>query len=345
MAKKINYVMWCGFSGSGSSAVGDLLREFDHTFECGKEIRFIKDPYGIYDLEQHLIDHWELINSLAAIHDFIRMSKIWGRYGDGPLCPPGLSYKKHINKNYYAISKKYIDRISLFEFKREFYTTKFKKNYFKYVIDRNRAYIERKTKGKIKLANRHITPNHFAVPTKEEFYAATRDYIDELFLPHVGEEGNENTILLDQPLSPNNIDCLYHYFRDAKMIIVDRDPRDIYVEKFEWGLHIDKESGTVKDGMHFAEFMKGLHRYMKLPSPNVLYIRFEDLVLHYNETKAKILEFVGFDEKDHLYPSKYFNPEISKQNVGRWKRYADKYADALNYLRDALPNQCYNPEK
>ena len=65
-----------GFFTSGSSAVVDLLKEFDDTYECKAEVRIIKDPYGISQLEHSLVDSWELINSSAAIMDFLKLCKI-----------------------------------------------------------------------------------------------------------------------------------------------------------------------------------------------------------------------------------------------------------------------------
>lgn len=339
MEKKIKYVMWTGFTGSGSSAVGDYLKEFAKTFECGKEIRFIKDPYGLIDLEYHLVEQWEFINSIAAVHDFLNQSKIWGHYGDNPFSRPGLSYKKKINKDYYKLTKKFIDELTVYTFRRDFYHTKFKKNYFMYVTDRIRNYIERKTKGKLKISNRHIKINNFCTPTKEEFETAAKRYINSLFAIHANN--GETTILLDLPISPSNTQSMHSFFDNAKMIIVERDPRDMYVEEFEWGLRYGKKLGEKEDGKEYVLKRQAMRRTMDINDKDILYIHFEDLVLKYEETTKIIREFVGFEEKDHIFPFKYFKPEQSKKNIGLWKKYYNKYKDAIDIIHEDLADICY----
>ena len=72
---KTTFINVAGFFGSGSSAVVDLLKEFKGFNECDAEIRFVKDPYGISQLENALVNQWELVNSAAAIADFREMCR------------------------------------------------------------------------------------------------------------------------------------------------------------------------------------------------------------------------------------------------------------------------------
>ena len=95
--KDLSFIAISGFFSSGSSAVTDLLKEFQNTYECKAEIRIIKDPYGISQLEQALVHHWELLNSSAAIQDFLWLCKIYNRNGKHVFSPAGLSYGKNIS--------------------------------------------------------------------------------------------------------------------------------------------------------------------------------------------------------------------------------------------------------
>lgn len=338
----MKFIIWSGFIGSGSSAVGDYLKEFSHTFECGKEIRFIKDPGGISDLKLHLIDHWDFVNSLFAGQQFLKMSKIWARYGNSPFSRPGLSYNKHINKNYYNLSKDYLSSLSLCTLKQEFYCTKFCKPYFKYVFDRNRAYIERKTKGIIKIANRRIPKSYLCNPNLESFSKSTKEYICNLFSPHQFSNGIENTILLDLAISPCDLTPLDLYFDDAKMIIVERDPRDIYVEDVEEACNMNEKVGSYEDGLVFAERMRCMYSKVVRNNPKVLFIRFEDFVVNYEENAKIINKFVNFDEINHVSKNKYFNPSYSIRNVGKWKKYYPQFKDALDVIKEKLPDLCYD---
>ena len=73
--KDITFVSVSGFCSSGSSAVIDLLKEIKGCYVPDAEIRFIKDPYGIVEMEDALVNHWEFINSSAAISDFLDICK------------------------------------------------------------------------------------------------------------------------------------------------------------------------------------------------------------------------------------------------------------------------------
>lgn len=337
----MNFVIVSGFQASGSSAVIDYLKEFDGFFECGKEIRFIRDPYGLVELEQSLIDHWEFINSTVAIEDFLKMSKIWARFGDLPWSKPGLSYAKYINKDYVKISQEFIDSLTDHTYKKEFFACKLQKPYFSYVIDRNRRYIQFKTRGKIKIANQHTANRYFATPTRDQFYQAVQLYIERLFAEHKKSD-NDFSVILDQGVSPNNTQIIHKYFKKAKMIIVDRDPRDMYLDIFDDCSKMSNHPGSLEDGREFILRMKAVRRTMEINDPDILYIKFEDLVRHYDETTEKIKSFLNLSEKEHLWPKKYFKPEVSLKNTLRWKKYYYKYKDALDSIEKGLPDLIYH---
>ena len=100
------FVIVSGFCSSGSSAVIDLLKEFKGFYEPNAEIRFLRDPYGISDLEKALVNQWDLINSTAAISDFLDIMRKSAR-------PKGVSYGFWAQKDYH---------FRFFENNREVYT-------------------------------------------------------------------------------------------------------------------------------------------------------------------------------------------------------------------------------
>ena len=98
--KDITFVDVSGFFTSGSSAMVDLLKEFRGFYESNAEIRFIKDPYGIVQMENALINQWEFINSSAAISDFLELCEKGCRNGKGLFSPAGFNLKKTISKDF-----------------------------------------------------------------------------------------------------------------------------------------------------------------------------------------------------------------------------------------------------
>lgn len=342
----ITFLLVSGFYSSGSSAAVDLLKEFRGTHECKAEIRTIKDPYGICQMEDALVNHWELINSSAAINDFLRLSRICSRSGGGrnPFARAGLNYEKTIRPDFMKITHEYIGKLTKFEYRSDFYYSKFKKSYPRYVIDRCRMGLEQATKGKLRVANRkNLLPSYFAKPTQEEFNVATQEYFEKLYEDKVAGI-DRPFVVMDQAVSPNNTQVIHRYFKKAKMIIVDRDPRDMYVDDMvNWGENLDDDCNSAEAGMRFAMRQRALRDNIK-PDPDILYIRFEDLILNYEEMTDRLLAFLNLTGDDHLEKFRYLKPERSAKNIGIWKKYYTEYKDALDVITRELPDLCYERE-
>ena len=84
----MNKIITCAsYHGSGSSAISDLLKEFNNCHSCGDyEFRFIQDPYGISDLEFHLVENNHRLNSGYFLKkfkkkiDFLSGNRFFRRY-------------------------------------------------------------------------------------------------------------------------------------------------------------------------------------------------------------------------------------------------------------------------
>ena len=339
MNNQKEYVCVSGFSASGSSAVVDLLKEFDGFFECSAEIRIIQDPYGITQLERALIDDWNEISSSIAINDFLWLCKKCAKVGGGrnPFAPSGLSYSKKICKDFYNLSVKYIESLSSFSYKSDYYCQKFKKSYIKYVFDRILLGIQLKSKGKIRLFNVK-KKSYFSHPSIDEFERETKKFFNNVFQQNF--YAGYRRIILDQAISVNKPDSVFRYFDNGKLIIVDRDPRDMFIDDIvNWGNSFDSDLDSIDAGKRFVLRHKAM-RSNYLDNPNILYINFEELVLNYEETVTKILKFLGADNEEHINKFKYFNPNVSKKNIGIWKKYYNEYKEAIDYIYLELKSYC-----
>ena len=338
--ENIKFIGVSGFFSSGSSAVIDLLKEFQNTYECKAEIRIIRDPYGISQLEQALVHHWELLNSSAAIQDFLWLCGIYNRTGGHVFSPAGLSYGKNISTDFMQITQEYVNELSEFTYESDFYYQKIKKTYLKFVIDRIRYGIEVYSKGRIRSANRKNKPSYFAHPTAEQFQLATRRYLNRLFEKCIPENAETGYILLDQAISTNDVDALNRYFTDGKLVIVDRDPRDMYVEDLErWRENLDFDTASVDAGKRYVMRHRALRQNIPT-ADNVMVVRFEELIRNYESESKRIMDFVGFTESQHINPHMYLKPEVSAKNIGVWKQYYEKYKDAIDTIRKMLPDYC-----
>lgn len=333
----LRFICVSGFFASGSSAVVDLLKEMKGFYECGAEMRIIRDPYGIRQLENALVNEWELINSSAAITDFLWLCKICARRRLTPFSPVGLGYTDTISNDFMNIITDYVDDLAEYKYKIEYYYHKFKKPYIKYIIDRFRFGIEHYSKGRFKTANRNIPDCFFSCPSQEEFNSATKKMFRRLFEKQ-SKEGYTD-IILDQAVSPNNTSVIHRYFDDAKMIIVDRDPRDMFIDDVTFGVVFDSDYSSADAGVRYSERQRKLRESIDYNDKDVLYIRFEDLILNYESSVKSILDFLGLDEVEHINKKKFLNPDISKKNIGIWKGY-NGCKEALDTIASLLPDLC-----
>lgn len=337
----VKFVNVAGFFYSGSGAVVDLLKEFENFYECNAEIRFIKDPFGLSQLESALVEHWELINSAAAIADFREMCRKGSRPGGRKIfAKAGHGYSQRIAHDFMDIVDEYIDRLTEFTYKDEYYHFKFQKPYLKYVIDRIRHGIERQSGGKIKIANRNIKPLHFSHPTQEKFNSDTQWFMKKIFHEHI--EGKESPcIILDQAVSPNNPQVIHRYFTDSKLIIVDRDPRDSFINIAKASCYTGKDLNSKETGHNYSIRQKALRSNL-VTDPDIMYVRFEDLITKYEEVVRKIANFIGVPIERHTNPKKYLDPGVSINNIGLWKKYYNECKDTLDQIAKELPDLCYN---
>lgn len=171
----------------------------------------------------------------------------------------------------------------------------------------------------------------------ERFYAATKKYTSKL-LGEMCDEHNE-ILAIDQPFPSNNPEICFKYFEDdCKAIIVNRDPRDLYLISktlsFGWEMRFTPTYNVDDFIFYYRDQMKLIKEY----SEDVLFVQFEDLIYNYEKETTRIKEFLGL--KDPTYPRKYFNPDISIANTQMMLRYKQYQEDILK-IEKALSEYLY----
>lgn len=330
------------YYGTGSSAIVDYFSEFSSCFSFADyEFRFVHDPNGIADLEYNLVENHNRNNSGYALKkyrqqvDFLAGNKLVKRY------------EPFFDGKWKEISYKYIDNLTDFDYK----------GYWFYdVLDRGRAYyvtvriinkILQKTiwrlnrKKKIE-NNLNELPNERTLcsrPSEEKFLSLTREYIDKII--GVANKENKPNVIVDQIVPASNLNRYLRYFNDIVVFVVDRDPRDIYyLAKYIWKINIiPTENAEVF--CKWFEYTRAHRKTEQVDSSKVMYIQFEDMVLNYEETMAKIRDFCGLSEDEHKAPCKFFDPKISINNVRIWEKKGD-HLDEMEYIAKMLPDHLYH---
>jgi hypothetical protein len=157
-----------------------------------------------------------------------------------------------------------------------------------------------------------------------------------------------DTVVLNQTIRPNCETQLGLSILDtAKLIVVDRDPRDQYIDltlKQELDPIMKRESwrgppdDLVKDFIRWYRIRHEMFHRGSRSSERLLVIKFEDLVLKYETTVQSICAFLGCDPSLHRARKRWFNPDNLQHCVGMWRVYHNQ--DQMQLIHDQLPGSC-----
>lgn len=303
-----NYILVSGYGWTGSSALVDMLKEYDGAIEADVEFRLIKDPKGIADLYNTIVNKWDALNVDIAIRDFNWFVHHLNAPKKRLSLYAGLGYQDYFGDNFLLASNEFIKSIMEFHYSSFWWYLDF--------ISTPRKVFERKL---LKLLNHEKESKmYFSSISSEEFISYAQRYIESLFSPIAGK--NTNHIIMDQAVSAQN--CLQEkkFVPNSKVIIVDRDPRDIYADLMKDGNLIGKELGKSHDTYKYIKWHRALRKTLPeiRESQDVLIINFEDLVLKYDETECQIESFLGLEHSKHSRRKQIFNPNVSSKNIGMW---------------------------
>ena len=323
----------CGYGYTGTGAVYSLLREYSNVYclSGDKDIEFIitYTPDGLEDLEYHLcLNPVKASGGDAALYRFQLMCKDLKR-----------SHDRYTNGKFMDITNDYLDSliqvrwqaVRLFEYDRQ---PGYYRKYRKLFTNVARQFLNK----------RGIRFNGFPLRERylsfepDSFLEKSRAYVHNI----IGDHG-EQCILLNQPFSSNNPGNSMRFFEDPFCIIVDRDPRDLYV----MAKHIYGTNGSFIPTDNVSNFIKyyrtirsGKNQYS---NGKILKIHFEDLIYHYDETVSKIERFLDCKLGEHVQKFSRFKPEVSEKNTCVYQMYDEDVRD-IQMIERELKDWLYDFE-
>jgi hypothetical protein len=174
----------------------------------------------------------------------------------------------------------------------------------------------------------------------EHFYSLLKDYLNEIISQDV-DSSVYHTIVLNNAFEPFDPERFINFFHDARCIVVDRDPRDIYTAANQFSIGFNDQVDLYRNiagAFDVDVFIKRIKTYRNhvasSDSSKILRINFEDLILRYDKTVMRIYSFLSIDSSKHKKKFKYFNPEKSKKNINTWQQFDDQ--DAIRKIRREL---------
>ena len=317
MDKQKCNILIMGTIASGSSALKDMLREYDNINVIPGEFDYYRAPGLVSDQ----LDHNTKKDYPDAIDEIVRMRSLKSR----------VLYKSQVWKLCCKILP------------RQFWTSNLHNNRLRYlkIYLLHLSYIDlleklhESLKSDISLEEKVILTNQW-IQSVGNTFTYNKDYT-----------------LFDQPILPwSDIDLWTRVFEPFKLICIHRDPKDQLAEMIKRGiLYAPFRSpflsfGQVNIMSIYGSNRKGMMSFLKdamkkrlekidiiiktLSAEKFLLLDFEGLVNNYDNYKSVIEGFLGISPDNHKNRKEYFNPEFPK------KKSIAIYRDYLNEedLRD-----------
>lgn len=325
----------CGFGATGSSVITDYLKEFDNVFvKDDLEFTYVSGLDGLLYLERAVMHPYNrTTDSIYAIKRF-------GEY----VSKSKYIYQKHgLSSDVFENSaKRFIEAITMTKWYWEFPQREYKfspRRILRRIMDRKVIPTIERKKG-YRASCWPLTEVRLSV-NPDNFYEAARKHVDEL-MAAMGLN-QDKIIALDQPFSGNNPQACFPFYKDPYAVVVDRDPRDLYVfgkTKLMGRMRFFPINNVEDFIIYYSCLRKG--QPYELPNPRILRLRFEDLVYDYEITTAKLRDFLKLPENHR--PKSVFDPALSMANTQVFKRFP-QFVEDIKKIEEALPEYCFDFSK
>lgn len=324
-----------GYYATGSGVIQDLCKEFSSCeILSDYEVRFLQDPDGISDLQYNLVDNNHRHNTSFAVKRFLKYMK----FLNGSIY--SRRYRKFFGEDFWPLTLKYVAELTELKANTWWHRDQIEKGKLFYFFDIIYCKVINKILGGENassfLKGREV--NYYTYIRKDEFLSITKGYLYHLF--NTSRKMNKPYLFVNQLISPSNVDRYIAYFDDIRVVIVERDPRDLYIAEREI-----YHAGVipVKTVEEFCIWYSITRRHRKFETYNhemTLFVHFEDLIYRYDEMLKIVMDFVGFCEEDHIYKKNYFNPQLSIKGTQLVKKFP-RYSEDVKYIEEKLSEYLY----
>lgn len=320
-----------GYHATGAGVIDDFFREFDNVAQgCYEaESRLLQDADGISDLEFHLVQVPNRNKTAMVIERFLRYAKDNRR-----------QYEKIYGKEWFQLCLDYVNSITKFIYNGyRIEAIKVKNPLAIYQLWIYKAF----NRLKPKMFRHPEWYNYFPGSTayhasisQDEFLDKTRKFI-EILCKHIPHNDKTEFVLIDQLVGVDYPERYMRYVKDLKVIIVDRDPRDLYIH-----IRNHNDQKLPHNVYQFCEQYRDIRKVQGVVDDSkVMYVRFEDMIYHYDSMTKKVMDFVGVSPSHHITPKKYFDPSKSIKGTQMWKIHK-QYTNEIAIIEKRLSDFLYN---
>lgn len=305
-------VFAAGLGSTGSSALVDLLREFDGIYAPEDEIRFFVDPGGLVNLRDAMTQNWTMFQSQAAIRGYRRLVSQLSRWSVGPYY--GLDHSKYFGEHLMRLTEEFLETLSTVDYRGLWYGEsslwRARTNFIAEPLRRRRLNSVRMQFG--------------PALEESEFDQLAADYVKGL-VDRLLEKTGSRLLCFNENLSCMFPEKILSMVPGGRIILVVRDPKDVYADslRVRWLGMPEAFAQYLEWQYAINEGWLRVERRIQEWDPDqrsLLVVRFEDLILDYGRTKDGIMEFLALEASSHVRAFQYLDPEKSRKNIGQWRR-------------------------
>lgn len=318
-----------GYGSSGCSAVGDFLKEFSNIYNpVNLEFDIFRSGGGVYELNKVLNICSYMDNSY--IHRFKNLIKylsnnyVWKHY-----------FNSLIEDGFYNVSNSFINSVidhTITSTYPSFSPSDIITNNIKF----NWLLPSRFLDGFYRKINKERFANEIYYIkndlSKDDLINLSKQYIENLFnlLP-----SNKIPVVYHPFIIEKSIEDQLQFFSNFKVVIIDRDPRDIFVQFYHYPYECYSVFKNVDYFIHSFKKKRSQKKHnIKILGNKCMSIKYEDFVEHYDDISILIMDFLGLHYDNHIKKFEFFNPDVSYKNIGIYKNF--KYQQLIASIEEQL---------
>lgn len=176
----------------------------------------------------------------------------------------------------------------------------------------------------------------------DDFKKCSRTYISKIFsLSNVDYSG----VLINNCFEPFNPTFGMEFFPEARSIVVDRDPRDIYISASNNRIINGVDVGGAVVGGDVNAFITRFLKYRKniseVRSEQLHRTTFENLILNFDDEIVALKKLIYPLQLDWQKMENSFNRERSLKNIQQWRLDQNKkYSEDIKLIESQLSEYC-----
>lgn len=311
-----------GLGSTGSSAVCDILQEYEGVICPDEEWRIWVDPDGLLDLANSLGKYSTFFQHTEGIHRFKRLVRRLSRARLGPYSK--LTLPQEVKSLFEDIAVQVCQKLEVDDFRGLWYRNS---NHISATLNFRPNRIFWKNFLFTKLM--HVYPNAH----EGGIHRRLGEIVEERIFETFPAESN-SIIAINENFSILRAREILQMHPDARIVLVLRDPLDVYADSHRVGW-----LAMPYNIEQFISWQNNMHMqvndvFNELPD-KILPLRFEDLCRDYDAQRKRLEQFLPntLVRSDELR----FFPEKSKLNIGQWKHkfaWLEDYRNRFAYNRN-----------